>query len=102
DRATWKDLGWFGVLATAGAVAGLAVVALWSLTLLLVTLPLTAATFPAGTAVGDLSPGLAVVLALAGVALGAATVAGTRPLAAGIAALARALLGPDPEERVAR
>jgi len=102
DRATWKDLGWFGVLATAGAAAGLVVVALWALVVLAVTLPLTASTFPAGTTIGDVSLAVALVAAVAGIALAAATVAGTGPLAAGVAALARALLGPDPEERVAR
>jgi signal transduction histidine kinase len=102
DRATWKDLGWIGVLATAGAVAGLVLVALWSVALVLVTLPITASTFPDGTTIGDASAMLALVLAAAGVAVAAIAVLAARPLATGIAALARALLGPDPEERVAR
>ena len=55
DRATWKDLGWFGVLATAGAVAGLVLIALWSAALVLITLPITASTFPEGTTIGDAS-----------------------------------------------
>ena len=102
DRATWKDLGWFGVLATAGAVAGLVLVALWSAALVLITLPLTAATFPDGTTIGDASPLLAWLLAVAGLLVAVLAVAAARPLATGIAALARALLGPDVEEQVAR
>jgi signal transduction histidine kinase len=102
DRATWKDLGWFGVLATAGAVAGLVLVALWSAALLLVTLPLTASTFPDGTTVGDVSLPLACVLAACGVAVALLALAAARPLATGIAGLARALLGPDVDEQVAR
>jgi signal transduction histidine kinase len=102
DRATWKDLGWFGVLATAGAVAGLVLVALWATALVLVTLPLTASTFPEGTTVGDASLPLALVLAAGGLAVAAIALIAGRPLATGIAALAQALLGPDVEERVAR
>ena len=102
DRATWKDLGWIGVLATAGAVAGLVLVALWSAAVVLITLPATASTFPDGTTIGDCSLALAIVLAVGGVLVAAIALFAARPLATGIAALARALLGPDPEERVAR
>jgi signal transduction histidine kinase len=102
DRATWKDLGWIGVLATAGAVAGLVLLALWSAALVLMTLPLTASTFPDGTTIGDVSLPLAFVFAAAGFALAAVALAAARQLATGIAALARALLGPDVEEQVAR
>ena len=102
DRATWKDLGWFGILATAGAVAGALLIALWSVALVLVTLPVTAATFPTGTTIGDTSLGLALLLAAGGVVVAAIAVLVSRPLATGIAALARALLGPDVEEQVAR
>ncbi len=102
DRATWKDLGWFGVLATAGAVAGLVLLALWAAALVLVTLPLTASTFPEGTTIGDTSMPLALVLAAAGLAVAVLALVTARPLATGIAALARALLGPDVDEQVAR
>ena len=102
DRATWKDLGWIGVLATAGAVAGLVLVALWSIALVLITLPITASTFPAGTTIGDCSLWLAFVLAAGGMAVAAIALFAARPLATGIVALARALLGPDVEEQVAR
>jgi signal transduction histidine kinase len=102
DRATWKDLGWFGVLATAGAVAGAVMVALWSVALVLVTMPLTALTFPEGTTIGDTSLALSLILAVVGVAVAAIAVFAVGPLASGIAALARALLGPDVDEQVAR
>jgi signal transduction histidine kinase len=102
DRATWKDLGWFGVLATAGAVAGLVLIALWSAALVLITLPITASTFPNGTKIGDASLPLAFVLAAGGLAVAAIALFAARPLATGIAALARALLGPDVDEQVAR
>jgi signal transduction histidine kinase len=102
DRATWKDLGWIGVLATAGAVAGMVLVALWSAALVLISLPATATTFPEGTTIGDCPLWLAIVLAVGGVLVAAIAVVAARPLATGIAALARALLGPDPEEQVAR
>jgi signal transduction histidine kinase len=102
DRATWKDLGWFGVLATAGAVAGLVLIALWSTALVLITLPITASTFPDGTTIGDASLPLAFVLAAGGLLVAVLAVFAARPLATGIAALARALLGPDVEEQVAR
>ncbi|HEX2071631.1 MAG TPA: sensor domain-containing protein [Thermoleophilaceae bacterium] len=102
DRATWKDLGWIGVLATAGAVAGLVLIALWSTALVLITLPVTASTFPAGTTIGDVSLPLSLALALGGLAVAAIAVTAARSLATGIAALARALLGPDVEEQVAR
>jgi signal transduction histidine kinase len=102
DRATWKDLGWFGVLATAGAVAGLVLIALWSTALVLITLPITASTFPDGTTIGDASLPLAFVLAAGGLLVAAIALFAARPLATGIAALARALLGPDVDEQVAR
>jgi signal transduction histidine kinase len=102
DRATWKDLGWIGVLATAGSVAGMIVIALWSLALVLITLPATASTFPAGTTIGDCPLWLAIVLAVGGLLVAAIAIGAARPLATGIAALARALLGPDVEEQVAR
>lgn len=102
DRATWKDLGWFGVLATAGAVAGLVLIALWSAALVLLTLPITASTFPEGTTIGDASLPLAFALAAGGLLVAVIALCAARPLATGIAALARALLGPDVEEQVAR
>ncbi len=102
DRATWKDLGWFGVLATAGAVAGLVLIALWSTALVLITLPITASTFPDGTTIGDASLPLAFVLAAGGLLVAVLALFAARPLATGIAALARALLGPDVDEQVAR
>lgn len=102
DRATWKDLGWFGVLATAGAVAGLVLIALWSTALVLITLPITASTFPDGTTIGDASLPLAFVLAACGLLVAVLALFAARPLATGIAALARALLGPDVDEQVAR
>jgi signal transduction histidine kinase len=102
DKGTWKDLGWIGVLATAGTVAGAVTVALCAAVAILVTLPLTAATFPEGTTIADVGPLLAWSLALGGIALAVATVALVRPLAHGIGSLARALLGPDVEEQVAQ
>jgi signal transduction histidine kinase len=102
DRATWKDLGYLGVLGTAGVAAGLLLLVLWSLALVLITLPATSVLVRAGTDVGDLGMGAAILFAIGGLVVAAAATALTHFLASGLANLARALLGPDPDAQITR
>jgi signal transduction histidine kinase len=102
DRATWKDLGYLGVLGTAGAAAGALLLALWAAALAFMSLPVASAVISDGNWVGDLRFGEVVGLTLAGLAGAIGAIALGHLLASGMAGLARSLLGPDPDVQITR
>ncbi|HWT93120.1 MAG TPA: histidine kinase, partial [Solirubrobacteraceae bacterium] len=98
SRATWKELGWALLLVPVGFAASAVVLAMWSLTLVLLIAPVAGPLAPGDSWLGEL-PTIALVLApVTGVVVLAATVLMAEGTGIAVGALAHALLGPDERE----
>ncbi len=100
DRAVWRELAWLLALVPLGSLAAAAAVAAWSAAVALLLVPVAAAAAPATSPIGEASVALRVLAPVGGLVVAVFAVAITQGAAAGLAAVARALLAPDPRHEL--
>jgi signal transduction histidine kinase len=99
DPATWKDLLYMAVVGPfVWIVLGAIVIAAWGAALAAIALPIFSSSAPAGSWLGDLTPGALLGFCAAGVAGLGIAAAITRGLSLGSGLLARVLLQPGDRE----
>jgi len=99
-RATWKELAYLLLLGPLGTLLGTTALALWSAVVALALAPAAQPSSPDGSLLHDLGFAWALLGPVVAVVVALAAVAGTRALAAGLGALAYALLAPDEREQL--
>jgi signal transduction histidine kinase len=100
DRATWKELAYLLLLGPLGTLLGATALALWSAVVALAFAPAVQPSAPDGSPLHDLGFAWSLLGPLAAVVIALAAIAATRALAAGLGALAQALLAPDEREQL--
>jgi signal transduction histidine kinase len=100
DRATWKELAFLLLLGPLGTLLGTTALALWSAVVALLLAPTVQPSAPDGSLLHDVGFAWSLLGPVAAAVIALAAVAGTRALAAGLGALAQALLAPDEREQL--